>query len=53
MFSTTKAVFRLTARKGAGQKLVLNESLKSMWTFIAEQDLEKTGNEPGLALLAK
>ena len=30
-----------------------NESLKSMWTFIAEQDLEKTGNEPGLALFGK
>ena len=30
-----------------------NESLKSMWTFIADQDLEKTGNEPGLALFGK
>ena len=30
-----------------------NESLKSMWTFIAEQDLEKTGNEPSPALFGK
>ena len=30
-----------------------NESLKSMWTFIADQDLEKTGNAPGLALFGK
>ena len=30
-----------------------NESLKSMWTFIADQDLEKTGNEPSAALFGK
>jgi len=30
-----------------------NESLKSMWTFIAEQDWEKTGNEPSPALFGK
>lgn len=30
-----------------------NESLKSMWTFVAEQDLEKTGAEPSLALFGK
>ena len=30
-----------------------NESLKSMWTFIAEQDLEKTDNEPSPALFGK
>ena len=30
-----------------------NESLKSMWTFIAEQDLEKTGNEPSPPLFGK
>src|SRR3989338_3834508 len=30
-----------------------NESLKSMWTFIAEQDLEKTGNEPSPVLFGK
>lgn len=30
-----------------------NESLQSMWTFIAEQDLEKTGAEPSLALFGK
>lgn len=30
-----------------------NESLKSMWTFIANQDLEKTGNEPAPALFSK
>src|SRR3989344_1743231 len=30
-----------------------NESLKSMWTFIAAQDLEKTANEPSLALFGK
>jgi len=30
-----------------------NESLKSMWTFIADQDLEKTGNEPSPALFGK
>jgi len=30
-----------------------NESLKSMWTFVAEQDLEKTDNEPSPALFGK
>ena len=30
-----------------------NESLKSMWTFVADQDLEKTGNEPTPALFGK
>lgn len=30
-----------------------NESLQSMWTFVAIQDLEKTGNEPNLALIGK
>ena len=30
-----------------------NESLKSMWTFVAEQDLKKTGNEPSPALFGK
>ena len=30
-----------------------NESLKSMWTFIADQDLEKTGNKPSPALFGK
>lgn len=30
-----------------------NESLQSMWTFIADQDLEKTGNEPSAALFGK
>ena len=30
-----------------------NESLKSMWTFIAEQYLEKTDNEPSPALFGK
>ena len=30
-----------------------NDSLKSMWTFIAEQDLEKTGSEPNSALFGK
>jgi len=30
-----------------------NESLKSIWTFVAEQDLEKTGNEPTPALFGK
>lgn len=30
-----------------------NESLKSMWTFVALQDLEKTGNEPSFALIGK
>ncbi len=30
-----------------------NESLKSMWTFVAEQDLEKTGHEPNPALFEK
>ena len=43
-FSTTKAVFRPTAREALAK--LPNESLKSMWTFIADQDLEKTGNAP-------
>ncbi len=30
-----------------------NESLKSIWTFIAEQDLEKTGHKPSPALFGK
>ena len=30
-----------------------NESLKSIWTFVADQDLEKTGNEPTPALFGK
>jgi len=30
-----------------------NESLKSMWTFVAEQDLEKTDNKPSPALFGK
>ena len=30
-----------------------NDSLKSMWTFVADQDLEKTGNEPSVALFSK
>lgn len=30
-----------------------NESLQSMWTFVAKQDLEKTGNEPVPALFGK
>ena len=30
-----------------------NESLQSMWTFVADQDLEKTGNEPSVALFSK
>lgn len=30
-----------------------NELFKSMWTFVAEQDLEKTGHEPSLALFEK
>ena len=30
-----------------------NDSLKSMWTFVAEQDLEKTNAEPSPALLGK
>jgi len=30
-----------------------NESLKSIWTFIAEQDWEKTDNEPSPALFGK
>ena len=30
-----------------------NESLKSVWTFISEQDLEKTGSVPSVALFGK
>ena len=30
-----------------------NDSLQSMWTFVADQDLEKTGNEPSVALFEK
>jgi len=30
-----------------------NESLKSVWTFISDQDLEKTGNKQSPALFDK
>ena len=51
MSDKSKTFARLLGRALA--RSYQNESLKSIWTFVADQDLEKTGNEPTPALFGK